>query len=295
MGSQNVTNVNLVDGVDVSGHAARHLPNGADPLTSAAPVSIGLTNTIGTLNSFSRSDHIHRVDNLTHSSLSPRVTETATTLNGTLTLTSTSNYEVILTGTATGYSVVLPNATTLTNGWKYEIYNTSSQPVNIKDSSGTILAVISQTSLGSATLQYNTTPAGVWLLAQQYYGAADSVVNYNITDSVLFSTTSLTDVGITNFNVTPAQGKYAVWYNGAAFSNKNNILYNCSIYRAGVQIAETERSFLGISSSYQAIQSTMGIVNFDGTQLCDVRVSAGSGTLQITNRGLILIRLGNQS
>ena len=295
MGSQNVTNVNLVDGVDVSAHAARHLPNGADSLSTAAPVSVGLANTEGVLNTFSRSDHVHRVDNLTHSSLSPRVTETASTLNGTLTLTASSNFEQIITGSATGYSVVLPNATTLTDGWKYEIYNTSSQPITLKDGSGATLGIISQTAVGFGILQYNTTIAGSWIFFQRFYGATDSVVNYSVTASVLFSTTSTSDVVITNFSVTPTEGKYAVWYNGAAFSNRNNILYYCSIYRGGTIIAETERAFLGISSSYQAIQSTMGIINFDGTQACDVRVRAGSGTIEITDRSLILIRLGNQT
>ena len=70
-------------------------------------------------------------------------------------------------------------------------------------------------------------------------------------------------------------------------------MYYCTVYRAGVGITETERAFLGISSSYQAIQSTMGIVDFNGTQTCDVRVRVGNGTLEITDRSLILIRLGD--
>jgi len=37
----------------------------------------------------------------------------------------------------------------------------------------------------------------------------------------------------------------------------------------------------------------MGIVDFNGTQTCDVRVRVGNGTLEITDRSLILIRLGD--
>nr|QYA18345.1 pectinesterase A/Acyl-CoA thioester hydrolase [Clandestinovirus] len=40
-------------------HASTHLPNGSDPLTTAAPVTIGTSNTAGTANSFAKSDHVH--------------------------------------------------------------------------------------------------------------------------------------------------------------------------------------------------------------------------------------------
>lgn len=41
-------------------HASRHLPNGADALTTGAPSDIGSSNTAGTANAFSRQDHVHR-------------------------------------------------------------------------------------------------------------------------------------------------------------------------------------------------------------------------------------------
>lgn len=59
LGSNNIINVNLVDGVDVSTHASRHLPNGSDPLTTGTPSFVGLTSSTGVLNSLSRQDHIH--------------------------------------------------------------------------------------------------------------------------------------------------------------------------------------------------------------------------------------------
>lgn len=66
MNSNNITFVGagpgngLVDSVKVSAHAPRHLPNsGADPLTVAAPVTIGTINADGTADAFSRSDHVH--------------------------------------------------------------------------------------------------------------------------------------------------------------------------------------------------------------------------------------------
>lgn len=73
MGAQAITNVGNVDGVDVSAHVSRHLPNGADPLTTAAAVTIGANNAngVGTNNSFSRSDHTHAVATAAASTQTP--------------------------------------------------------------------------------------------------------------------------------------------------------------------------------------------------------------------------------
>lgn len=40
-------------------HASTHLPGGSDALSVAAPTSVGNGNSIGTANTFSRSDHVH--------------------------------------------------------------------------------------------------------------------------------------------------------------------------------------------------------------------------------------------
>jgi hypothetical protein len=65
LNSHAVTNATTVNGVTVEAHAARHLPNGADPLATAAPLTTlsGATiNYVGTANSFARSDHTHAID-----------------------------------------------------------------------------------------------------------------------------------------------------------------------------------------------------------------------------------------
>jgi hypothetical protein len=63
LGTNNITNVGTVDGVDVSAHAARHLPSGADPLATAAASGLNAssTNTEGIANSLARSDHTHAI------------------------------------------------------------------------------------------------------------------------------------------------------------------------------------------------------------------------------------------
>lgn len=59
VGTNSIVNVNLVDGVDVSLHAFRHLPDGADPLTTGTPNAVGTSNQTGTANAFARQDHVH--------------------------------------------------------------------------------------------------------------------------------------------------------------------------------------------------------------------------------------------
>lgn len=50
---------NLLNGVNLSAHAARHLPGGADALTTLAPVTISTANSLGSAAAFARSDHVH--------------------------------------------------------------------------------------------------------------------------------------------------------------------------------------------------------------------------------------------
>jgi hypothetical protein len=63
LGSNDITNVGTVDGVDVSDHSARHDPGGADALATAAPAAIlvGASATEGSATSLARSDHGHSV------------------------------------------------------------------------------------------------------------------------------------------------------------------------------------------------------------------------------------------
>lgn len=64
MGGNLISNVSTVNGVVVEAHASRHLPNGLDPLATAAPIaslSATTTNSVGIANTLSRSDHGHAI------------------------------------------------------------------------------------------------------------------------------------------------------------------------------------------------------------------------------------------
>jgi hypothetical protein len=64
MGSNSITGVLQLNGITIESHASRHLPNGADPLTTGVPSTIGTVSSEGILNAFARQDHIHAHGNL---------------------------------------------------------------------------------------------------------------------------------------------------------------------------------------------------------------------------------------
>ena len=109
MGGNNVANVGTVDGVDVSAHASRHLPNGADPLATAAANQIGANAvaSVGIQNTLSRSDHTHSVATAAVVSQVPGQANTAGTSNN---LARADHLHEIPTGTAITLSATSINA-----------------------------------------------------------------------------------------------------------------------------------------------------------------------------------------
>jgi hypothetical protein len=239
------------------------------------------------------------VDNLTVEGLLQHgskvsVPSTQATSASTLALTVSSNMAQYFTGTAAGQILKLPNATTLINGQRYEIYNQSSVPVSVQDGSGATLFSLSQTSIAYLTLQTNGTVAGGWIAWQILISSsASGIVNYQVTSTTTFSTASASYVVITGFTVTPQAGTYAIWYSGQALMAATPKSHSWAIFRAGVIIQDSERAQDTAHSNQNMNDSTMTIATFDGTQTCDVRVWSSSGTLQILGRSLILIRMGS--
>lgn len=219
---------------------------------------------------------------------------TTISTNGVLNLTNTNSSYNFLSGSGTNYSVVLPNATTLFKGRTYTLFNTTNETIEIKNNSGIVLTTLAQQSLVYIYLQDNGSSSGVWVLWQILLSSvASGIINYNVTSQIAFSTTSTSDIIITGFSVTPQAGTYAIWYNAGNSTNKNNAKYDCSIYKNGLQIVDSKRTFLGVSGTFAAISSTTTISQFNGSEICDVRVAApNGGTLTVNNRSLILIRIG---
>lgn len=94
------------------------------------------------------------------------LTSTATTAAGTLTLSVFSASTQVLTGTATGYSVNLGDATQYpTTGVFFYIHNRSTQSVLVKDGSGATISTIPKNFTLLAVLRTNGTVAGTWDLS----------------------------------------------------------------------------------------------------------------------------------
>lgn len=223
-------------------------------------------------------------------------TITATTLNGTLTLTVASTKFQVLTGTAAGYSVVLPNATTLLNGWKYEISNTTNQTVAIKTNGGALLFTLDRVSTGYISLINNGTAAGTWVFWQVLTSSiASGIINYTVTSSTAFSSTNRVDPYqlITGFQVTPQAGTYACWYNASVFYTTTPKAHFWAFHKAGTIITDTMRQQDTAHSDQTMIDSTMSVTSFNGSETMDVRVKcANTGTLTVNARTMILIRIG---
>lgn len=99
MGTNNIFNAGTFNSITVEAHASRHLPNGLDPLATAAPttnLSGSTINSVGIQNSFSRSDHSHAIT------------------GAALTKVDDTNVTLTLGGSPTS---ALLNAASLTLGW----------------------------------------------------------------------------------------------------------------------------------------------------------------------------------
>lgn len=211
-----------------------------------------------------------------------------TTLNGTMTMGANDPSSIVLTGTATGYSILLPNATALVAGHTHEIYNKSTQPVTIKDGTGAILGTVDQNSISYIFLQAGGTVEGIWILWNVFSG----LNNYNITNSTPFATSSTTDVLVTGMTITPQPGTYAIWVGGEWSCSNASALVNFSVYNNAVLITDSLRSTQNLGASRPSIFSTQTISQVNGSQSLDFRTSTSAGTITITNRSMILIRIG---
>jgi len=132
------------------------------------PVVIGLDNALGTSRKKARADHVHRINNLTHTHYSPRQVAVSLTDGGELTLNNESAFCNVFTGNSTMFSIRLPDATTLKapalGSTKFEFYNQSSIPIKLLFFGGTQLYQIAVNSYVQVTLKTNETADGTWLI-----------------------------------------------------------------------------------------------------------------------------------
>jgi hypothetical protein len=136
------------------------------------------------------------------------------TANATKTLFSYSKQTHIFTGTTAGQIVNLPDATTLLLATEYKIWNLSTQPITIRNVSGTVLAKISPQSRINIILSDNTTSNGTW---SNNSGNRSFGVEYAYSESLgeltnNSSSTYVTRVSLSIVNASP-EFTYALFWN----------------------------------------------------------------------------------
>lgn len=112
---------------------------------------------------------------------------TTATAGGTTTLTDASTKIQEFTGSS-NQTVVLPNATTLSNGRTFTIHNNSTGILTINANGGTQVALISNLTSANIQLTNNGTAAGVWDVETSHEiteGASTSSVTGYATDTYL--------------------------------------------------------------------------------------------------------------
>jgi len=234
--------------------------------------------------------------NVTHGSLSPALTSTPTTLNGTLTLTLISGFAHVFTGTATGFKIVLPNATTLTKGWRFDFINQSSQTITVYYADGTtFFSYVIPASRVAVLLEDNITTNGQWIRWSTLTGGtASGILHYDASSDTPFTlSTGTADTLITGMTLTPAQGEYAIWYQGSIEVTGNNTVVRTTIYKNTTLVAESLRTIKSSVSTFFTTHITSGIVTFNGTDVLEIRVARDTNTLTIRSRSVIMIRLGD--
>lgn len=219
-------------------------------------------------------------------------TYTTATQGGTLELDSESTSVHFITGTGSNFSVKFPNATTLHNGVNYEIYNRTNSPVTLRYQDDSLIGILSPESVSSLILQDNSTINGIYSPFSVEVNQASGISNYNATSSSIFYTTLDTYTVIDQFSITSAAGKYAIWFSCSATSSTNNANNFVVLSKNGNIIQESERRAQSVSSNFVLPLQTLAIIDFDGTEELTASVKVTSGTLSITDRTGVAIRLG---
>jgi hypothetical protein len=220
-------------------------------------------------------------------------TFTTVTNSGTLNLSNSSSSVHFLTGTAANFSVVFPDSTTLDIGTNYEIYNRTPSPITLKYFDGTTIGILSSESVSSLILQDNSTQKGMYSPFSVEVAQAAGISNYNASATTAFATTATnTYQQITDFVVTPAAGKYAVFFNCSATSTNNNSLNYVALYKDGTIITNTERVVQSVASNFTLGLNTLGTIDFNGTEQLRVYVKVTTGVLTVNARTGVAIRLG---
>lgn len=221
-----------------------------------------------------------------------------TVANSTVTLDQTTTTTHIFTGSTVGQIVNMGNATNRLNGWRYELINTSTTPIAISYNDSSAFFTLNPQATAHIMLTDNTSSNGVW-----YYTLNTQVpVQYASTTSTsAISTSSSTFSNVTGLDITPQAGTYIVFFHTGIENTTANgegeyaIAIDTTNVTDSVRPIQILTTILGlITLTVNAIAAgvaTATLVTVNGSQVIRPRYRAVSGTIQISNRSLILLKV----
>lgn len=291
-------------------HASRHLPNGADPLTTAAPIGAlggSSTNTVGTANSLARSDHAHDIATGVVSAQSPDQTSAEGTSDN---LARADHVHNIPTAAAVGLSATTTNtqgnAATFARSNHTHAIATGAASTQTPDQAN---ATGSSANVARADHVHNIPTAsatGISTSTANAQGAASTfarsdhthkvdIANYEVSATAAATTGSGTDVLMTGMTITPVSGTYLVVFSCFVNSSTDGAEITASIYVGGSRVTYTERDstprgVFGAGTDASVI-ATNCIASVNGSQAIEIRWRRTAGTATVNNRTMNLIKL----
>lgn len=265
----------------IKNHGSRHLPNGADPINTAAPSSnltANTSNSAGNANSLARSDHSHDISTGSAVQLSASSTSTEGTSAN---LSRADHTHNILSSSAIGLNANSVNAEGDSLGFAR---------ANHTHAMNTSSAV----GISTATTSTEGNSTG---LARANHTHAVEIINDTISSNTTTTTTSGSDVLISGMTFTPEAGRYFIIFSTHCSTNFNNATVTFSLYMGGSMINGSERAVIprtGVLTSFsdgRMVVVCHSLISVNGSQAIQARWRRSSGTATSYNRTLQIIKV----
>ena len=314
-----VINSGLINGINISSHASRHVPGGADPLPTAVAVAISdSSNSEGGSSFFARSDHVHshgsRGGGTLHalatiseagflSASDKTLLQNAGSANGLALLNNLGNINfsqipvgnvigitansLLLAGTANSvarsdhlHSIATGTAVELTP----DLGNSAGTSSNLAraDHIHNIPTAAPTTSL----IIGGTDSEGV----ANSFSRSDHTHQIDFTSFYLGNVTSVTSTSTSdvlipqNFYTFPSSGNYLVMFSGSFVMNSTSAIITLKIYNNGTEVIGSRLRDASRSTTLPFALSTQAIVaGVSGTSV-EIRWASSVGTTTLTSQ-----------
>ena len=122
-----------------------------------------------------------------------------------------------------------------------------------------------------------------------------TITNSIVSATADTSTTSTTYTLMNSMTTTPASGTYLVSFSSSGNSSSTGSNVNYALFNNGTIIQHTERNFNygggGHTNGYDAALHTQAVTTVNGSQAIEVQYKTSSGTMNIHERSMILLKL----